>query len=814
MDLQTTTTPAASHDIQDTVEQVEIKAIRQGFHVVSANAGTGKTHTLAELIALLYVEEEKKLFPLLAPGEHVRGKDQEKILKQIMAITFTRDAAKELDDRVYLLLSGLGIPEHLNPWGMRYRICRTIDSYVHSWMRRAQVIQKLVLVDPDIAGSIEEKLGKLSLETKEALRLAAKGDALIGFFRAWPWLRGDKVSDLIFDVLHRKPDDAIPGLNPETWQAEYDTYLASLPPPPVQEPMGARDSIAWGASFWDSKIEAWTAYQNELRALNERFQRGDLAGTPEYQDSVLKLKVWEKEMAAKKEFFSVLEIARSRGYHPVRSPERLAAIPVLQELSASDQWDDFIDFHNFALQFYAQKLRFGVMDHADFLTACVDTFENHPAMLERDREYPRFGIRAKYVLYDEVQDNSVSNNRLFRVLCAKRDVPYLGVAVGDAKQAIYGFRGACSFGFGAMIDSVKRVNPQNIHHLTCSFRSLARIVELGNECVLTLPSYKATVHPSHTVFTEPGEIIIAPPLEDAEEETNWVLQRVRDILFTTNETVMVLHRNNLHDHPIVDHVKAFSAEYPDRFKHYTIHRSKGLQAHHVFLMGMTATLMPDVRTSYTQMVNLLYVALTRPRKALYITAPYTIERTDDDGMLEIRDVGPTPFFIRLPILKNLAEMAGWPLSMLNHGDQTTKSAAGMLAQRVAGKDAMLRRQWRDLWPNIPVREADGDEPTDETGSAPPTRQIMFITRRSLYEGGRLVLDSGPKLDEGILQRVEVKLRQSWLKNGDVPKFTKEEFITAMKAGWVEKRERGPALVTNKFIALLNPLAGLPSETAP
>ena len=792
---------AVSAAIEDTPEQAKIKKIRQGFHVVSANAGTGKTHTLAELIVQIYLEEEHKLFPSLLPGEHAGAEDRGTVLSQIMAITFTRDAAKELDDRVYQLLEGVGIDPHINKWGQRYRICRTIDSYVHSWMRRPQVIQKLLLVDPDIAGSLNEKLSKLSTEARSALAATAKGDATVGFFRTWPWLRGDHVSDIIFDAMHRGKEDEISGLNPDLWQSSFDEFLAALLPPVEHDPKN-RDDKAWASGFWEDKIAAWTAYQADMRALNDRFQKGELAGTDEYTSSLLKIEVWDTHMSAKKEFFSILEIARSRGYHPVRSPERLAAIPVMQELAASDQWKDFVDFHNFALQFYAMKVRFGVMDHADFLTACVDTFENHPALLERDREYPRFGIRAKYVLYDEVQDNSVSNNRLFRVLCAKKDTPYLGVAVGDAKQAIYGFRGACSYGFGAMIDSVKKRTPENIHHLTCSFRSLSKIVSLGNECVMTLPSYKASVHPSHTVFKDPGDIVIAPPMDTSADEAAWVLQKVQDLLFTTQDTVMVLHRNNLYDHPIYEDVKTLSKDYPNRFHHYTIHRSKGLQAHHVFLMGMTATIMPDVRTSYTQMVNLLYVALTRPRKALYITAPCTIERTDDDGMLETKRVGPTPFFIRLPTLKNLAELSGWSIDMLDEGDKTTKIAAGMLAQRVSGKESMLRGQWRKLWPNIPVKEVDGDEPNDELGSAAPNSQIMFITRRSLYEGGKLVLDSGPRLDEGIKKRVEVKLRQAWLKNGCPPKFSKDEYLTALRLAWIEKRERGPAVITDKFIAMV------------
>lgn len=782
----------------DTPEQTEIKLIRTGFHVVSANAGTGKTHTLAELILQLYLEEERKLYPGIGYGKHVGGEEQLAILRQIQPITFTRDAARELDERISALMAAEGISAPNDRFGRKFRLCRTIDSLVHGWLRRGMVIQRLLRVDPDIAGSMREKLGMFSSETRA--HFEEGGQPLVKVFKNWPWLRDDSICEMIFDVCHRSDTDPIEGLSLEDWQARFASYLRDLPPAPKER--AGPEQPAWAADFWEPMVAKWKAYQTEERELARKFERGEvtaaLLGLEVYQRKLIQLKAWEANQAARKEFFEVLEIARSRGYHPVRSPDQLASLAVLQELAASDHWRDFLHFHQAALFFYAQKLRFCVMDHADFLIACVDTFEANPDLLERDREYPRLGIRAKHVLYDEVQDNSVSNNRLFRVLCARRGVPYLGLAVGDAKQAIYGFRGACSYGFASMIDAVKKREPENLHHLTCSFRSLARIVALGNECVMTLPSYKASVHPSHTVYPDAGDIVLAPPMRTESEEQAWVMQRVWDLLYQGTDTVMVLHRNNLNDHPIYDSVVAMAKDFPGRFSHYTIHRSKGLQAHHVFLMGMTATLMPDIRTSYTQTVNLLYVALTRPRKALYITAPTTIERTNSEGLVERKDVGPSPFIYNLPTLLNLAQKSGWSLEDLKKGETTTKAAAGMLAARVGGKEGALRAQWRQLWPHVEIRYGEGEEPTDETGSAAPSPSVRLIRRRSLYEGGVLMVDSGPRLDEGLKRRVADKLRTAWLKNGNVPRMTRDEEVVALRSGWIEKREGRAPTITAKF----------------
>ena len=202
----------------------------------------------------------------------------------------------------------------------------------------------------------------------------------------------------------------------------------------------------------------------------------------------------------------------------------------------------------------------------------------------------------------------------------------------------------------------------------------------------------------------------------------------------------------------------------------------------------SATLMPDVRTSYTQMVNLLYVGLTRPRKALYITAPFTIRKTNTVGELETKEVGPSPFIYHIPSLREAAERAGWPLQMLKKGEETTEAAARSLSARISGKDAYLRRQWRQLWRDIPIKEDEGDEYTPETGGAEPDPRVKLLTRRSLYEDGKLVLKSAPRLDDGIRERVVHALKKAYAKNGQAPRLSKDEYIFALKSGWISRVE--------------------------
>jgi len=555
----------------DTPEQAEIKRLRQGFHVVSANAGTGKTHTIAQLIAGLYLELERQLYPTeTRNGQHVTGDDQIKILRQILAVTFTRDAAGELDDRIYLNLAEQGIEEARDRWGRRYRISRTIDSYVQGWMRRPMVIQELLKSDDDMVGCIDNKVRLMSPAIRAHLsNVEGKGQrdsatALrVGFVRRWPWLQGERLNDILFDLLHRTGTSVIPGWEPEKWPEEYDQFLRQLPDLAGLDQEAQRK---WGTEFWEDKYRIWKDYQDRMFEIMDQHHRGELADHADFSALATELEIWESHRAAKKEFFSVLELARSRGYHPTRSFGRLASKPVLQELAASLHWGSFAEWHDFAYRFQAEKLRYGVMDHADFLTLCIDTLSASKWLVEKKKEFPKFGIRAKYVLYDEVQDNSAANNDLFRLLCAAPDVPYLAVAVGDTKQGIYGFRGATAYGFSSMIEAIKKRHPENVHYLSYSFRSHRKVVDLGNEVVRTLPSYRDTVKDSQCVFDAEGSVVIAPPLNTEQEEAEWVMPRVRTILETTDETVMVLHRNNLREHPLVPYVEGWNKDYKGVFQ--------------------------------------------------------------------------------------------------------------------------------------------------------------------------------------------------------------------------------------------------------
>jgi DNA helicase-2/ATP-dependent DNA helicase PcrA len=87
-------------------------------------------------------------------------------------------------------------------------------------------------------------------------------------------------------------------------------------------------------------------------------------------------------------------------------------------------------------RYAAEKRRRGRIDFGDQVAKAVELVEGHPELLEELR------TRFQHVLLDEYQDTNVAQRRLMQRICP----PAASImAVGDARQAIYAFRGATMY---------------------------------------------------------------------------------------------------------------------------------------------------------------------------------------------------------------------------------------------------------------------------------------------------------------------------------------------------------------------------------
>jgi DNA helicase II / ATP-dependent DNA helicase PcrA len=87
-------------------------------------------------------------------------------------------------------------------------------------------------------------------------------------------------------------------------------------------------------------------------------------------------------------------------------------------------------------RYAAEKRRRGRLDFGDQVAKAVELVEGHPELVEELR------TRFQHVLLDEYQDTNVAQRRLMQRICPSGASI---MAVGDARQAIYAFRGATMY---------------------------------------------------------------------------------------------------------------------------------------------------------------------------------------------------------------------------------------------------------------------------------------------------------------------------------------------------------------------------------
>jgi len=186
-----------------------------------------------------------------------------------------------------------------------------------------------------------------------------------------------------------------------------------------------------GRRILGDKVEAWKSYQGEMHALNERFQRGELAGQPITSNSACD---WTSGRAM-----------WEQGENSSQSSSWLDHAAIIRPLTgkagrsggAARNRDrrllsDFATFHNFASSSTRASCAWGHGLHR-LPHRLRRHLSSRPLSWSSETKSTRAPGSEEILLYDEVQDNSVSNNRLFRVLCASKTVPYWRWAVGRRK---------------------------------------------------------------------------------------------------------------------------------------------------------------------------------------------------------------------------------------------------------------------------------------------------------------------------------------------------------------------------------------------
>ena len=418
----------------------------EGSTAVSAGAGSGKTTALLELV--------RRRLAGIGPGAPLSP-------REVVAITFTERAGRELVERLGRELAE-GVRE-LSAAGDEERASRlaaalrelpsmsvgTIHGYAATLLRAHPIDAG---VDPDFAVLDEEGAGELLSAAALSGAMAAldRGDgatrrlaAALGGARAL----ADAAVSLVRERATRGlsgPVEAVPG-DPGTVERAREELLGA-----------AGDLVALaGAATTASGREA-------LAELSTRLAAGSL------RELAAALKGWR---SGKRD---PPELAEAKG----RLEEAGRVLPLVEaELLAAPGAAALAALVEEIERRYAgEKGRAGALDFDDLLVRARDLLRGAPAV--RDE----VGSRLRALLVDEYQDVNGLQAELFELLAPAEGAhgePPLRVAVGDAKQSIYRFRGADVSVFASLIERLAAGAGQVVH-LRENHRSCAGVVGLVN----------------------------------------------------------------------------------------------------------------------------------------------------------------------------------------------------------------------------------------------------------------------------------------------------------------------------------------------
>ena len=244
----------------------------------------------------------------------------------------------------------------------------------------------------------------------------------------------------------------------------------------------------------------------------------------------------------------------------------------------------------------------------------------------------------RFLLIDEYQDFSPSFQRLVDAV-GELAPSMKQFAVGDDWQAINRFAGATTELFDGFVDRV----PDSLQlTISTNYRSARDIISAGNAVMdgrgrpaiaATSMSGRVVIYAADTLTPLPSERSGA--LEDLSLDDVARLRLIRHALRTAadGETIMLLVRTNGERKGVeTDLRRALTAAEFERLDVRTTHRSKGLEADLVLMLGVRASTYPLVNPLWklyrvfgeskelieTDDLRLFYVGITRARRETWI----------------------------------------------------------------------------------------------------------------------------------------------------------------------------------------------------
>ncbi|MGH2809101.1 MAG: UvrD-helicase domain-containing protein [Actinomycetota bacterium] len=169
-----------------------------------------------------------------------------------------------------------------------------------------------------------------------------------------------------------------------------------------------------------------------------------------------------------------------------------------------------------AVQAYVEgKVTAQRIDFGDQVTKAVEVLEGNDEVRDGYRE------RFPFVLLDEYQDTNVAQRRMLQALIGPGGAV---TAVGDARQAIFAWRGATMFNLINFPEDFPRADGQRYEPVSLSenFRSGRRILEVANTVVSSIDESRRPGDPLRAVAANGEGQVRAGLFSDERAEADWI----------------------------------------------------------------------------------------------------------------------------------------------------------------------------------------------------------------------------------------------------------------------------------------------------
>ena len=258
------------------------------------------------------------------------------------------------------------------------------------------------------------------------------------------------------------------------------------------------------------------------------------------------------------------------------------------------------------------------LDFDDLIEYSLKLFKEHP---ETRKEYQK---QYKYVMVDEFQDVNNQQVAFLKELVNEESQLF---CVGDDWQSIYGFRGS---EIEYIVNFKEHFSQPEIIKLNLNYRSTDSIVKASNEII---KKNRFQIDKEITAVKKGGAKIAVNYAETDNEPENFIWKKIQHHLDEgiQPEEILVLYRRNAMKEKIQENLIKSGVNV--QFK--TIHGAKGLEAQVVFILGLNSASggFPDPwmqdkiyhiikkterNTLLEEERRLFYVALTRAKKNVYL----------------------------------------------------------------------------------------------------------------------------------------------------------------------------------------------------